>query len=126
MEEIAVRSWDNSIIRESHEWMLKVGRGLKEELVLVGRWATYLQARKLDSRALPSLDIDFVALRENFGTIEKHLLANNFMPVSFRYIKYYRETLDGELREISLEESKESEQIKPCSCMGNSYFSFNN
>ena len=106
MEEVALRSWSNPIIKESYEWMLKTGRELKKELVLVGGWATYLQAQKLGSRALPSLDIDFVALKENFETIEKHLLANNFIPVSFRYVKYYHETLDGRLREIGLEESK--------------------
>ena len=89
MEEGALRSWDNPIIKESYEWMLKTGRELKERFVLVGGWATYLQAQKLGSRALPSLDIDFVALKENFEIIEKHLLANNFMPVSFRYVKYY-------------------------------------
>lgn len=86
--------------------MLKVGRELKEELVLVGGWATYFQAQKLKSMSLPSLDIDFVALKENFRTIEKHLLANNFTPVGFRYIKYYHETLDGGLKEICFEESK--------------------
>ena len=106
MEEIAVRSWVNPIIRESYDWMLKVGRELKEELVLVGGWATYFQAQKLGSMSLPSLDIDFVALKENFRTIEKHLLANNFTPVGFRYIKYYHETLDGGLKEICFEESK--------------------
>lgn len=81
MEEIAVRSWDNPIIRESYNWMLKVGRELREDVVLVGGWATYLQAQKLKNKALPSLDIDFVALKENFRTIEEHLLANNFVPV---------------------------------------------
>ena len=68
MEEIAVRSWVNPIIRESYDWMLKVGRELKEELVLVGGWATYFQAQKLKSMSLPSLDIDFVALK---GTLRQ-------------------------------------------------------
>ena len=104
MEEIVVRSWDNPIIRESYEWMLKVGRALGDNLV--GGWATYLQAKNLNIKALPSLDIDFVALKEKFREIEKYLLANNFVPVSFRYIKYYHETPDGELEEISPEESK--------------------
>jgi len=31
-----VRSWNNPIIKESYDWMLKVGRELKEKLVLVG------------------------------------------------------------------------------------------
>lgn len=57
MEEIAVRSWDNPIIKESYDWMLRVGRELKEKIVLVGGWATYFQAQNLDSRALPSLGI---------------------------------------------------------------------
>ncbi|KUH34408.1 hypothetical protein APY94_01890 [Thermococcus celericrescens] len=106
MEEVTLRSWGNPIIKESYEWMLKIGRELKERLVLVGGWATYLQAQKLGSRALPSLDIDFVALKEEFNTVEKHLLASNFIPVSFRYVKYYHETLDGRLKGISFEESK--------------------
>ena len=106
MEEIRVRAWDNPVISESYKWMLKVGRELKEELVLVGGWATYLQAQKLGSRALPSLDIDFVALKERFKTVEEHLLANKFIPVGFRYTKYYHETMDGRLEEISLEESR--------------------
>ncbi|WP_148882936.1 hypothetical protein [Thermococcus aciditolerans] len=121
MEEIVVRSWDNPIIRESYEWMLRVGRKLKEKLVLVGGWATYLQAQNLDSRALPSLDIDFVALKENFRGIEKHLLADNFVPVSFRYIKYYHETLDGGLKEISLEDSKRIPPLNLENCFWTSY-----
>lgn len=112
MEEIVVRSWDNQIIKESYYWMLKVGRELKKELVLVGGWATYLQAKKFGSSALPSLDIDFVALKEDFRTIEKHLLANSFTPVGFRYIKYYHETMDGRLKEISLEESKKIPSVR--------------
>jgi len=101
-----VRSWNNPIIKESYDWMLKLGRELKEKLVLVGGWATYLQAQKLGSRSLPSLDIDFVALKENFETIEKHLLTNNFTPVGFRYVKYYHEALNGGLKEIRFEDSK--------------------
>lgn len=106
MEEVAVRIWDSPIIMESYNWMLKVGRELKEKIVLVGGWATYLQAQKLKNKALPSLDIDFVALKGDFKSIEKHLLVSGFMPVSFRYVKYYRETVDGRLNEVSLEESK--------------------
>ena len=121
MEEIAVRSWDNPIIKESYEWMLKVGRELEEKLVLVGGWATYLQAQNVDSRALPSLGIDFVALKENFREIEKHLLANNFVPASFRYIKYYHETLDGGLKEICFEESNRFLHMNLENCFWTSY-----
>jgi len=88
MEEIEFRNWDNPIIRESYNWMLKVGRELRENVVLVGGWSTYLQAQKLRSKAIPSLDIDFIALAENFSTIERYLKTNNFASVSFRYIKY--------------------------------------
>ncbi|WP_461863917.1 hypothetical protein [Thermococcus sp.] len=46
MEEIVVRSWDNPIIGESYDWMLKTGRELKGSLVLVGGWATYIRKKR--------------------------------------------------------------------------------
>lgn len=55
MEEIAVRSWDNPIIRESYNWMLKVGRELREDVVLVGGWGNLPPSPEVEEQSSPIL-----------------------------------------------------------------------